>query len=68
VLISADEHQRPKWQGRQVLTLSDFTEADIVALEATGAPESSKVFGHELTTTKRTGQSRSTGGLTNAQR
>jgi hypothetical protein len=60
VLISADEHQRPERHDRQVLTLSDFTEADITALEATRPPESSKVFDHELATTKRIGPSRST--------
>jgi hypothetical protein len=48
VLISADEYQRLKRHDRQVLTLSDFTEADIAALEATRAPESSKAFNHEL--------------------
>ena len=48
VLISADEYQRLKRRDRQVLTLSDFTEADIAALEATRAPESSKAFDHEL--------------------
>jgi hypothetical protein len=30
-----------------VLALSDFTEADIAAMEATRAPESSKDFDHE---------------------
>jgi PHD/YefM family antitoxin component YafN of YafNO toxin-antitoxin module len=48
VLISADEYQRLKRRDRQVLTLSDFTEGDIAALEATRAPESSKAFDHEL--------------------
>ncbi len=48
VLISADEYQRLKRRDRQVLTLSDFTEADIAALEATRAPELSKAFDHEL--------------------
>ena len=48
VLISADEYQRLKRRDRQVLTLSDFTEVDIAALEATRAPESSKAFDHEL--------------------
>jgi hypothetical protein len=48
VLISADEYQRLKRRDRQVLTLSDFTEADIAALEATRAPESSKAFDHEM--------------------
>jgi prevent-host-death family protein len=48
VLISADEYQRLKRRDRQVITLSDFTEADIAALEATRAPESSKAFDPEL--------------------
>jgi hypothetical protein len=48
VLISVDEYQRLKRRDRQVLTLSDFTEADIASLEATRAPDSSKVFDHEL--------------------
>ena len=47
-LVSADEYQRLKRRDRQVLTLSDFTDADIAALEATRAPESSKAFDHEL--------------------
>ena len=51
MLISADEYQRLKRHDRQVLTLSDFTEADIAALEATRAPESSKAFDHELRAT-----------------
>ena len=48
VLISVDEYQRLKRRDRQVLTPPDFTEADIAALEATRAPESSKAFDHEL--------------------
>jgi len=48
VLISADEYQRLKRRDREVLTLSDFTDADIAALEATRAPESSKAFDPEL--------------------
>jgi prevent-host-death family protein len=48
VLISTDEYQRLKRRDRQVLTLSDFTEVDIAALEETRAPESSKVFDNEL--------------------
>ena len=48
VLISADEYHRLKRRDRQVLTLADFTEADIAALEATRAPESSKAFDDEL--------------------
>ena len=48
MLISADEYQRLKRRDRQVLTLSDFTDADVAAFEATRAPESSKAFDHEL--------------------
>jgi len=49
VMISAEEYYRLKRRDRQVLTLTDFTSADIAALEATRAPESSKAFDHELT-------------------
>ena len=49
VMISADEYYRLKRRDRQVLSLADFTEADIAALEAARAPESSKEFNHELT-------------------
>ncbi len=49
VMISAEEYHRLKRRDRQVLTLADFTEADIAALEATRAPEESKAFDHELT-------------------
>jgi len=48
VLISADEYHRLKRRDREVLTLDDFTEEDIAALEATQAPESSKAFDQEL--------------------
>lgn len=49
VLMSFDEYRRLKRRDRQVLTLDDFTDADIAALEATRAPESSKAFDDELT-------------------
>ena len=49
VMISAEEYYRLKRRDRQVMTLSDFTEAEIAALEATRAPETSKAFNHELT-------------------
>ena len=42
VLISAEEYARLKRRDRQVLTLADFTEADIAALEATRAPTLSR--------------------------
>jgi len=48
VMISVDEYHRLKRRDRQVLGLGDFTDADIAALEATRAPESSKAFDHEL--------------------
>jgi len=48
VMISADEYYRLRRRDRQVLTLADFSEADIAALEATRAPESSKAFDQEL--------------------
>lgn len=34
---------------RRVMTLDDFTDADVAALEATRAPEASKAFDDELT-------------------
>jgi prevent-host-death family protein len=49
VLISADEYHRLKRRDRQVLTLADFTDEDIAALEATQAPDSAKAFDGELT-------------------
>jgi PHD/YefM family antitoxin component YafN of YafNO toxin-antitoxin module len=48
VMISAEEYYRLKRRDRQVLALADFTEADIAALEAIRAPESSKDYDHEL--------------------
>jgi hypothetical protein len=46
VLISAGKYQRLKRQDRKVVVLSDFTDEDIAALDATRAPESSKAFDH----------------------
>jgi prevent-host-death family protein len=48
VMISVDEYLRLKRRERQVLGLDDFSDADIAALEATRAPESSKAFDNEL--------------------
>ena len=48
VMISVEEYHRLKRRDRQVLGLEDFTDADIAALEETRAPDSSKVFDHEL--------------------
>lgn len=48
VLISVDEFQRLKRRDRQVLSLADFTDEDISALEATRAPDAAKAFDSEL--------------------
>jgi prevent-host-death family protein len=48
VMISIDEYLRLKRRERQVLGLDDFSDADIAALEATRAPESSRAFDNEL--------------------
>jgi len=48
VMISVEEYQRLKRRDREVLTLADFTEADIEQLERTRAPESAKAFDSEL--------------------
>jgi prevent-host-death family protein len=50
VMISVEEYNRLKRRDRQVLRLDDFTESDLAALEATRAPESSKVFDDDLKT------------------
>ena len=48
VMISVEEYHRLKRRDRRVMTLEDFTDADIAALEAARAPESAKVFDDEL--------------------
>jgi PHD/YefM family antitoxin component YafN of YafNO toxin-antitoxin module len=48
VMISVEEYHRLKRRDRQVLGLEDFTDENIAALEATRAPDSSKVYDHEL--------------------
>jgi prevent-host-death family protein len=48
VMISVEEYHRLKRRDRRVMSLEDFTEADIAALEATRAPESSKIFDDEM--------------------
>lgn len=48
VMISIEEYQRLKRRDRRVLSLEDFTDADIAALEATRAPESAKAFDDEM--------------------
>ena len=48
VMISVEEYHRLKRRDRRVMSLEDFTAADLAALEATRAPESAKVFDDEL--------------------
>ena len=48
VMISVEEYHRLKRRDRRVMSLQDFTDADIAALEATRAPESAKAFDDEL--------------------
>jgi len=50
VMISVEEYYRLKRRDRRVLGLDDFTDADIAALEQSRAPESSKAFDDELST------------------
>jgi hypothetical protein len=47
-LIAADEYERLKRRDRQVLSLDDFTDADIAALETSRAPAETRVFDPEL--------------------
>ena len=50
VMISVEEYHRLKRRDRRVMSLEDFTDADIAALEAVRAPESAKAFDDELNT------------------
>ncbi len=49
VLLSVDEYQRLKRRDRQVLSLADFTDADIAALETTRAPDAAEYFDSDPT-------------------
>jgi prevent-host-death family protein len=49
VLLSVDEFHRLKRRDRQVMTLADFTEQDIAALEKVRAPDQAAAFNHEVT-------------------
>jgi hypothetical protein len=46
----AAPHQarEPAYRDRRVMSLEDFTDADIAALEAARAPEAAKAFDDEL--------------------
>jgi PHD/YefM family antitoxin component YafN of YafNO toxin-antitoxin module len=48
VMISTEEYNRLKRRDREVLSLDDFTEEDIAALEAARAPEWTKKFDDEV--------------------
>ncbi|MGH8477547.1 MAG: type II toxin-antitoxin system Phd/YefM family antitoxin [Methylococcales bacterium] len=48
VMLSVDEYQRLKRRDRQVLTLEDFTEADLEAIRGSEAPPESGAFDSEL--------------------
>lgn len=48
VLISTEEYERLKRRDREVLSLDDFTEADLAALEASRPPPETAAFNHEL--------------------
>jgi hypothetical protein len=47
LMISVEEYRRLKRCDRRVMSLDDFTDDDIAALEAVRAPESPKVFDEE---------------------
>ncbi len=47
-MLSAEAYRRLQRRARQVLTLDDFAEADIAALEAAQAPDEAKTFDNEL--------------------
>ena len=49
VLMSAEEYSRLKRRDRQVMTLDDFTDEDIAALEEVRAPSEAAAFNHEVT-------------------
>ena len=48
VLLSHAEYERLKSRDREVLTLTDFTDGDRVAIAASRAPADAKAFNGEL--------------------
>jgi PHD/YefM family antitoxin component YafN of YafNO toxin-antitoxin module len=48
VMISTEEYNRLKRRDREVLSLDDFTDEDIAAIEAARAPEWTKRFDDEV--------------------
>ncbi len=49
VMMSAEEYCRLKRRDRRVMTLDDFTDEDIAALEKVRAPAEAAAFNHEVT-------------------
>jgi prevent-host-death family protein len=49
VMMSVEEYRRLKQCDRQVITLAEFTEEDIAALEKVRAPIEAAAFNHEVT-------------------
>jgi len=49
VMLAVEEYRRLKRRDRQVLTVDDFTDEDIAALEKTRAPAEAAAFNHEVT-------------------
>ena len=48
VMISVDEYRKLRRRAREVLRAGELSDADLAAIEATRAPESSKQFDDEL--------------------
>jgi PHD/YefM family antitoxin component YafN of YafNO toxin-antitoxin module len=48
VMISTEEYWRLKRRDRRVMSLDDFTDEDIAAIEAAEPPEEAKQFDHEF--------------------
>jgi len=49
VMMSVEEYRRLKRRDRRVMTLDDFTEEDIAALEKVRAPSEAAAFNDEMT-------------------
>jgi prevent-host-death family protein len=49
VILSAEEYRRLKRRDRQVMTLDDFTDEDIEALDIVRAPAAATLFNNEVT-------------------
>ena len=48
VIVSAEEYYRLKRRDRRVMSLSDFTQEDIAAIERATPPDNSALYNHEL--------------------